>query len=57
MGRTMLDKGVREGLFKEMTTLKLRPERVSDVGIWRKRIPGRGKSKYKDPEMRWAWCV
>lgn len=57
MGRTTLDKVVREGLFKEMMTLKLRPKGVSDVDIWRKRIPGRGKSQYKDPEMRWVWCV
>lgn len=45
-------------LIKDMT-FELRPEgwEVSDMAVWRKRIPRRGKSKYKDPEMSWAWCV
>ena len=56
--RSLSDKLVRESLFKDMT-FELRPEgwEVNDMDSWTKRIPGRGKSKYKDPEMRWVWYV
>lgn len=50
VGRTILDKVVREDLFNE-----LRLEE-SVMGISRG-IPGNGKSKYKDSEMRWAFNV
>ena len=45
--RCRLDKLIRESLFKNIFELRPKGWQVSGTDIWRKKIPGRGESKYK----------